>query len=91
MEEAFQNEINFMFVRDANGNLNARECMQLWFGKSNDTDIEIQERFGCYVATALRGKLDPLATRMPCTDDSYRPIPTKHISPHNSHVLRVIQ
>jgi uncharacterized protein (DUF924 family) len=59
MEEAFQNEIiNFLFVRDANGNLNARECLQPWFGKSNDTNIEVRERFGCYVATALRGKLD---------------------------------
>lgn len=57
MEEAFQNEvINFIFVRDANGNLNTRECLQLWFGKSNDTDIEIRERFGRYVATALGGQ-----------------------------------
>jgi uncharacterized protein (DUF924 family)/Ca2+-binding EF-hand superfamily protein len=59
MEVAFQNEIiNFMFLRDAKGNLNVMDCLQLWFGKSNDTDIEIQDRFGSHVATALRGKLD---------------------------------
>jgi uncharacterized protein (DUF924 family)/Ca2+-binding EF-hand superfamily protein len=59
MEEAFQNEIiNFMFLRDSNGSLNVMDCLQLWFGKFNDTDIEIRERFGSHVATALRGKLD---------------------------------
>jgi uncharacterized protein (DUF924 family)/Ca2+-binding EF-hand superfamily protein len=59
MEVAFQNEIiNFMFLRDANGNLDVMNCLQLWFGKFNDTDIEIRERFGSHVATALRGKLD---------------------------------
>jgi uncharacterized protein (DUF924 family) len=59
MEEALQNEIiNFMFLRDANGNLKVMDCLQLWFGKFNETDIEIRERFGSYVATALLGKLD---------------------------------
>lgn len=59
MEQALQNEIiNFMFVRDANGKLNVMDCLQLWFGKSNDTDIEIRKRFGYHVAVALRGELD---------------------------------
>jgi uncharacterized protein (DUF924 family)/Ca2+-binding EF-hand superfamily protein len=59
MEQAFQNEIiNFMFVRDANGKLDVMDCLQLWFGKSNDTDIEIRKRFGYHVAAALRRELD---------------------------------
>jgi uncharacterized protein (DUF924 family)/Ca2+-binding EF-hand superfamily protein len=59
MEETFQNEIiNFMFLRDANGNLKVTDCLQLWFGKFHNTDSQIDERFGSHVAAALRGKLD---------------------------------
>lgn len=59
MREALQNEIiNFMFLRDGNGHLKVMDCLQLWFGKSRETDIEIQERFGSHVAAALGGKFD---------------------------------
>jgi len=33
-------------------------CLGLWFGKSNDTDIEIKTRFGHHVTAALAGALD---------------------------------
>lgn len=57
--EALQEElISFMFLRDADGNLDVMRCLGLWFGKSNDTDIEIKTRFGEHVKTALSGGYD---------------------------------
>lgn len=52
--------ISFMFRRQSGPDspLDTMECLRLWFGKSNDTDIEIESRFGSHVAIALRGKLD---------------------------------
>ena len=47
--------INFMFRRHPDGQLDVMQCLQLWFGKSNETDIEIEERFGVHVAAALNG------------------------------------
>lgn len=56
MTEQLQEElINFMFLRDGNGLLDVMRCLGLWFGKSNDTDIEINQRFGSHVAKALEG------------------------------------
>lgn len=56
MAETLQNEIiKFMFRRKSNGELDAMACLQLWFGKSDDTDIEIEARFGALVAHALDG------------------------------------
>jgi uncharacterized protein (DUF924 family)/Ca2+-binding EF-hand superfamily protein len=63
MTEALQNElIEFMFVRDAAGNLDVSRCLNVWFGKSNTTDIEIQARFGNHVVTALQGSYDTWRT-----------------------------
>ncbi len=56
MDEALQIElIAFMFLRRPDGQLDALACLQLWFGKSDDTDIEINARFGTHVAHALDG------------------------------------
>jgi uncharacterized protein (DUF924 family)/Ca2+-binding EF-hand superfamily protein len=54
--EGLQDEIiQFMFLRDGNGKLDVMKCLGLWFGKSNETDNEIQSRFGQLVAEALNG------------------------------------
>src|ERR1700709_2374160 len=59
MAEALQNElIHFMFLRDSAGKLDLIKCLGLWFGKSNDTDIEIKSRFGEHIRTALDGGYD---------------------------------
>jgi uncharacterized protein (DUF924 family) len=59
MTEALQDElILFMFLRDGSGILDVMKCLGLWFGKSNDTDIEIKTRFGSHVAAALTGVSD---------------------------------
>lgn len=56
MANALQNDIiNFMFRRHADGQLDVMQCLQLWFGKSMETDIEIEQRFGAYVTAALNG------------------------------------
>lgn len=56
MSEALQNElIQFMFRRREDGDLDMMACLSLWFGKSNETDIEIKQRFGEHVAAALKG------------------------------------
>lgn len=47
-----------MFLRDNNGTLDVMKCLRFWFGKSNDTDIEIRTRFGNHVEEALRGVYD---------------------------------
>lgn len=60
-EKLLQDElISFMFRRQSGPDspLDTMACLRLWFGKSNDTDIEIESRFGSHVAIALRGKLD---------------------------------
>jgi uncharacterized protein (DUF924 family)/Ca2+-binding EF-hand superfamily protein len=60
-EKLLQDElISFMFRREPGPGspLDAMACLRLWFGKSNDTDIEIESRFGSHVAVALEGKLD---------------------------------
>ena len=59
-ERLLQDElISFMFRREfgPGSPLDAMACLRLWFGKSNDTDIEIESRFGSHVAAALEGKL----------------------------------
>jgi uncharacterized protein (DUF924 family)/Ca2+-binding EF-hand superfamily protein len=57
--QALQDElIHFMFLRDSAGKLDLIKCLGLWFGKSNDTDIEIKSRFGEHVKTALSGGYD---------------------------------
>jgi uncharacterized protein (DUF924 family) len=59
MAEALQDElIQFMFLRDTAGALDLLKCLGLWFGKSNDTDIEIKTRFGDHVSKALDGGYD---------------------------------
>ena len=56
MDEVLQNElINFMFLHRPDGEHDAMACLQLWFGKSDDTDIEISARSGAHVAYALDG------------------------------------
>lgn len=53
---ALQDElIDFMFRRTASGALDLVASLTLWFGKSNATDIEIEERFGVQVAAAIKG------------------------------------
>jgi uncharacterized protein (DUF924 family)/Ca2+-binding EF-hand superfamily protein len=59
MAQALQEElISFMFLRDSHGKLDVMQCLTLWFGKSNETDIAIQSRFGEHVALALQGGYD---------------------------------
>jgi uncharacterized protein (DUF924 family) len=59
MVEALQDElIQFMFLRDDSGTLDVMKCLGLWFGKSNNTDIEISTRFGSHVSAALAGAYD---------------------------------
>ncbi|KAE9365747.1 hypothetical protein N431DRAFT_472344 [Stipitochalara longipes BDJ] len=54
MAEAIHNElIRFIFLRDESGGLNVMEFLGLWFGKSNDTDIEIKTLFRHHFAAAL--------------------------------------
>ncbi len=56
MAEEIQDElIKFMFLRDEQGELDVMACLGLWFGKSNETDIEIKTRFGKHVEKALEG------------------------------------
>ncbi|KAF2671020.1 EF-hand [Microthyrium microscopicum] len=59
MSEILQEElIQFMFLRNPVGTLDVMKCLGLWFGKSNETDIEIKTRFGDHVAKALSGGYD---------------------------------
>jgi uncharacterized protein (DUF924 family) len=59
MTEALQDELlRFMFLRDGSGTLDVMKCLGLWFGKSNDTEIETKTRFGTFVAAALTGVYD---------------------------------
>ena len=54
--ESLQDElIKFMFLRNSDGTLDVMRCLAFWFGKSNDTDIEINTRFGDHVSKALSG------------------------------------
>ena len=58
-DEALQAElINYMFRRQANGQLDTMACLHLWFGKSHDTDNEIRKHYGDLVPKAIAGKLD---------------------------------
>ncbi len=57
-EQLQQDLINFMFLRDEAGNLDAMACFSLWFGKSQDTDNEIRKKYGDLVSSAIAGKLD---------------------------------
>jgi uncharacterized protein (DUF924 family)/Ca2+-binding EF-hand superfamily protein len=57
-EQIQQDLTNFMFLRDAAGNLDAIACLSLWFGKSHDTDNEIRNRYGELVKQAIAGQLD---------------------------------
>jgi len=43
-----------MFLRDDAGKLDVMKCLHLWFGKSNETDIEIRTKFGANVELALQ-------------------------------------
>lgn len=53
-----QDLINYMFRCSETGALDAMACLQLWFGKSYDTDNEIRKRYGKWVSSAIAGKLD---------------------------------
>lgn len=56
MAEQLQKDlIKFMFRRHPDGMLDVMECLQLWFGKRNETDIEIEEPFAVHVRAALEG------------------------------------
>jgi uncharacterized protein (DUF924 family)/Ca2+-binding EF-hand superfamily protein len=55
MEHLQEELISFMFLRHEDGTLDVMRCLGLWFGKSNDTDIEINHRFGAHVSSALQG------------------------------------
>ena len=57
-EQLQQDLTNFMFLRDAAGNLDALSCLSLWFGKSHDTDNEIRKQYGELVEQAIAGQLD---------------------------------
>jgi uncharacterized protein (DUF924 family)/Ca2+-binding EF-hand superfamily protein len=57
MKQFLQNDlINFMFQRDDSGALDIARCLTLWFGKSDNTDLEIKLHFGAHVGAALQGK-----------------------------------
>jgi len=59
MSKLLQDEIiNYMFLRNPDGKLDVMRCLGLWFGKRNDTDIEIQSKFGDHVHQALQGTYD---------------------------------
>jgi len=57
-EQLQQDLTNFMFLRNAAGDLDAMACLSLWFGKSHDTDNEIRKRYGELVKQAIAGQLD---------------------------------
>jgi len=58
-EQGLQEDlINFMFLSDDAGNLDAMKCLSLWFGKSQDTDNKIRKKYGDLVSDAIAGKLD---------------------------------
>ena len=59
-EQLQQDLANFMFLRDVAGNLDAIECLFLWFGKSHDTDNEIRKRYGELIKQAIAGLFRPL-------------------------------
>ena len=66
-QECFHDElIEFMFQKDAAGRIDAMKCLTLWFGKSNDTDIENQTRFGTHVENTLRGDYDSWKSTARC-------------------------
>jgi uncharacterized protein (DUF924 family)/Ca2+-binding EF-hand superfamily protein len=55
MEEALQKElIEYMFLRRGDGSLDISRCLKLWFGKKNETDIQIKNRYGKHVRIALQ-------------------------------------
>ena len=53
-----QDIISFMFIRDPSGAPDAVACLKLWFGKDNETDATIRERFGALVERAMAGEFD---------------------------------
>jgi hypothetical protein len=67
---------------------NIEECLNLWFGKSEQTDQDIWNRFVADVALASRGALRPLGpecrARAPAggTGDHARPVPPQRVSRH---------
>ena len=68
------------------------ECLNLWFGKSEQTDQEIWNRFGADVALASRGHYDhwALERRAPApaggAGDHARPVPPQHVPRHAADV-----
>src|SRR6185369_16545714 len=66
------------------------DCLNLWFGKSEQTDQEIAARFGADVALASNGR--PLGARRRASppaggaSDHARPIPAQHVPRHAAHV-----
>ena len=68
------------------------ECLNLWFGKSEQTDQEIWNRFGADVALASRGHYDhwALERRAPApprgAGDHARPVPAQHVPRHAADV-----
>jgi uncharacterized protein (DUF924 family) len=54
-----QSEITaFMFLRDKAGEPDVSACLKTWFGKDNDKDDTICDRYGVWVECGLAGDLD---------------------------------
>ena len=68
------------------------ECLNLWFGKSEQTDQEIWNRFGADVALGVPGPLRSLGPerRAPApargAGDHARPVPAQHVPRHAADV-----
>ena len=68
------------------------DCLNLWFGKSEQTDQEIWNRFGADVALASRRALRSLGARhrppAPArrAGDHARPVPPQHVPRHAADV-----
>lgn len=57
-QEVQQELIDYMFLRDDKGTIDAFACLELWFGKSHGTDNEIRSRYGNLVERAIDGQID---------------------------------
>ena len=68
------------------------ECLNLWFGKFEQTDQEIWNRFGADVALASRGPLRPLGAQRRASAPAggaghhARPVPPQHVPRHAGDV-----
>jgi uncharacterized protein (DUF924 family) len=58
-EQQLQHElVDYMFRRNSTGKLDAMGCLELWFGKSHNTDNQIRSCYADLVHKAIAGHLD---------------------------------